>query len=266
MRFAGQGVVGTGESLMVERRMDGRTRFAGQGVLVTGGASGIGLAAVRRFAAEGARVVVADLDGEAARAAAEPLGGRGVACDVGDPAQLDALVAGAGPLDVVFGNAGLLRTAPLESLTLAEFEAHLRVNLTANLLLAQRAAPVLRARGGGAIVFTASLGGLRGTAGSAAYNASKGGLVNLTRSLADELAPHGIRVNCLCPGWIDTAFNDPFWSHAGAGERERIAASIPLGRQGTPDDVAPAALFLASAEAGYITGQTLVIDGGVQAT
>jgi 3-oxoacyl-[acyl-carrier protein] reductase len=100
---------------------------------------------------------------------------------------------------------------------------------------------VLGARGGGALVFTASLGGLRGSAGSASYNASKGGLVNLTRSLADELAPQAIRVNCLCPGWIDTPFNDPFWSHADASERERVEAAIPLGRQGTPEDVAPAA-------------------------
>ncbi len=90
--------------------------------------------------------------------------------------------------------------------------------------------------------------------------------MNLTRSLADELGRDRIRVNCLCPGWIDTPFNDPFWAHAGTGERERIDASIPLGRQGTPEDVAPAALFLTSDDASYITGQTLVIDGGVQAT
>jgi 3-oxoacyl-[acyl-carrier protein] reductase len=166
----------------------------------------------------------------------------------------------------VLGNAGLLRTAPLAELGREDFERHLTINLTANLRLAQLAAPVLGARGGGALVFTASLGGLRGTAGSASYNASKGGLVNLTRSLADELAPQRIRVNCLCPGWIDTPFNDAFWNHAGPADRERIEASIPLGRQGTPDDVAPAAVFLASDGASYITGQTLIIDGGLMAT
>jgi 3-oxoacyl-[acyl-carrier protein] reductase len=248
------------------------TRFAGRSVLVTGGASGIGRSAALAFAAEGAAVTVGDLDEDGARETAALAGerARGVRCDVTDPEQLDALVGAArelgGGLDAVFGNAGLLRTRPLAELGLGEFEAHLRVNLTANLLLAQRAAPALRERGGGAIVFNASLGGLRGTAGSASYNASKGGLVNLTRSLADELGPDRIRVNCLCPGWIDTPFNEPFWAHAGEGERERVDASIPLGRQGTPEDVAPAALFLTSDDASYITGQTLVIDGGVQAT
>ncbi len=249
----------------------GTRRFAGRSVVITGGASGIGRAAALRFAAEGAEVTVGDLSIERARetvAVIEAAGGRGVAvrCDVARPDDLDGLLAAAGEVDVVFGNAGLLRTSPLDELSIEDFEAHLRINLTANLLLAQRAAPLLRRRGRGAIVFTASLGGVRGSAGNAAYNASKGGLVNLTRSLADELAPDGIRVNCLAPGWIDTPFNAPFWTHAGAAARTRIESSIPLGRQGTPEDVAPAALFLASDDAGYITGQTLIIDGGLRAT
>jgi 3-oxoacyl-[acyl-carrier protein] reductase len=243
-------------------------------VLVTGGASGIGRAAALAFAADGAHVVIGDvaeeLAAETVRLVEEAGGSASLQrCDVTSDADLAALVqaaSAAGDLQAVLGNAGLLRTAPLADLAVEEFERHLAINLTANLRLTQLAAPVLGARGGGAIVFTASLGGLRGSAGSASYNASKGGLVNLTRSLADELAPLGIRVNCLCPGWIDTPFNEPFWQHADPAERDRIEGSIPLGRQGTPEDVAPAAVFLASDGASYITGQTLIIDGGLMAT
>jgi 3-oxoacyl-[acyl-carrier protein] reductase len=243
-------------------------------VLVTGGASGIGRAAALAFAADGAHVVIGDVAEELAAQTAglvEEAGGSASVqrCDVTSDADLAALVGAAstaGDLQAVLGNAGLLRTAPLAELAREEFERHLAINLTANLRLTQLAAPALGARGGGAIVFTASLGGLRGSAGSASYNASKGGLVNLTRSLADELAPLGIRVNCLCPGWIDTPFNEPFWQHADPAERDRIEQAIPLGRQGTPEDVAPAAVFLASDGASYITGQTLIIDGGLMAT
>ncbi len=162
--------------------------------------------------------MIGDTDGQGAVAAAAVSGGRGRRCDVSRDEDLATLIDTAqesfGGIDIVFGNAGILQTASLSGLTRAAFERHLAVNLTGNLMLTKVAAPTLRRRGGGAIIFTASVGGLRGSAGSAAYNASKGGLVNLTRSLADELGPHGIRVNCLCPGWVDTPFNDPFWAHA----------------------------------------------------
>jgi len=242
-------------------------------VLITGGASGIGRACALAFAADGTSVVIGDLDEARAQETVglvRAAGGRAHAqrCDVTRAEDLERLVAAAqaaGELQAVLGNAGLLRTASLDALTVEDFERHLAVNLTANLVLAKLAAPVLAPRGDGAIVFTASLGGLRGSAGSMSYNAAKGGLVNLTRSLADELAP-ATRVNCLCPGWIDTPFNDPFWDHASAAERARIEASIPLGRQGRPEDVAPAAVFLAGDGARYITGQALIIDGGLMAT
>jgi NAD(P)-dependent dehydrogenase (short-subunit alcohol dehydrogenase family) len=248
---------------------------AGSVVLITGAASGIGRACAVEFARAGAAVLIGDIDENGAAETVdlvETAGGRAVfrRCDVSQAGEIEALVETAeeelGGLDTVFGNAGLLRTAPLTELSLETFEQHLAINLTANFLLAKFAAPVLRRRGGGSLTFTASVGGLRGSGGSAAYNASKGGLVNLTRSLADELGPDGIRVNCICPGWVDTPFNDPYWAHAGAGATEEVLRRIPLRRQATPEEIVPTVVFLASDGARYVTGHALVIDGGVFAT
>lgn len=251
------------------------TGLEGKVVLITGAATGIGRASALLFAREGARVAIGDIDGAGAAdtvSAIEAGGGEAVAlrCDVGREEDLAALVAAAGDeygrLDVVFGNAGLLRTSPLDDLPTELFERHLRLNLTANFLLAKLAVPAMRRQGGGAIVFTASAGGLRGTRGSVSYNASKGGVVNMTRALADELAPDGIRVNCICPGWVDTPFNRPFWEHAGEGAEAEVVRGIPLGRQCTPEEVAPSVVFLSGSGASYITGHALVIDGGMMAT
>jgi dihydroanticapsin dehydrogenase len=250
------------------------TGLSGKAVVITGAATGIGRASALLFAREGVSVVIGDIDEGGAADTVEAIrseGGRATArrCDVGREEDLAALVAAAedeyGRLDVVFGNAGLLRTSPLEELPTDLFERHLRLNLTANFLLAKHAAPAMRRQGGGSIVFTASAGGLRGTRGSVSYNASKGGLVNMTRSLADELAPD-IRVNCICPGWVDTPFNDPFWSQVGEGAEEEVVRGIPLGRQCSPEEVAPSVVFLAGSGASYITGHALVIDGGMMAT
>lgn len=247
----------------------------GKVALITGAASGIGRAAAALLSREGASVVIGDINVEGATETVRAIEAEGGAalfrrCDVGEEEDIVSLVSTAeaeyGGLDVVFGNAGLLRTSALQDLSVELFERHLRLNLTANFLLAKHAVPVMRRRGGGSIIFMASAGGLRGSRGSVAYNASKGGLVNMARGLADELAPGNIRVNSLCPGWVDTPFNEPFWDHAGEGAEEEVLKGVPLGRQSTPEEVAPAVVFLAGRGSSYITGQALVVDGGMMAT
>lgn len=240
-------------------------------VLVAGGSTGIGRAAVRAFRARGDTVLLADLDGQGAqRVADEPGEGRAAAltCDLGTlegpAAAVAAAVALGGGLDVVLANAGLLHAAPLAEWTAEDWDRSLAVNLRGPFLLAQAAAPHLARSDVASLLFTASTGAFRGHAGMPAYAASKAGLVNLARALADELGPHGVRVNCLCPGWVDTPFNDPHWGHQAdpAAARARLEASIPLRRQARPEDVVGLILFLASPASGYITGESVVIDGG----
>ncbi len=243
-------------------------------VLVAGGASGIGRAVVRAFRARGDSVLVADLDGDgAARTAAEDLPGPAAACagDLTDPAAAPAAVAAAvelgGGLDVLFANAGLLLARPLPEWTVQDWDRTLALNLRAPFLLTQAALPHLRRSATPRVVVTSSTGGLRGHAGMPAYHASKAGLINLVRALADELGPEGITVNAVCPGWIDTPFNDAYWGHQHdrATALAALEASIPLRRQGTPEDVVGSVLFLASPGAGYVTGQAIVVDGGSSA-
>jgi NAD(P)-dependent dehydrogenase (short-subunit alcohol dehydrogenase family) len=248
-------------------------------VLVAGGATGIGAAVVRAFRAGGHHVLLADRnEAGAALVAAEaaPGGAAAMACDLARPeAARDAVaaaVAAWGGLDVVFANAAVLVAKPLADWTADEWDHSLAVNLRAPFLLAQAAAPHLvrsaRERRGGRFIATASTGALRGHAGMPAYHASKAGLVNLVRALADELGPMGVTVNAVAPGWIETPFNDAFWSHQAdpASARAKLDASLPLRRQGTPEDVAGTVLFLAGPAAAYITGETIVVDGGYAAT
>lgn len=243
-------------------------------VLVVGGATGIGRAAVRAFRTSGATVVVADrnvADGRAA--AAEPLPGRGaflevdIADDGAAAALVDDAVALADGLDTLFVTAGVIASAPLGEWTPALWGRSLAVNLSAPFFLAQAAAPHLLRSSNASVILTSSTGALRGHAGMPAYHATKAGIVGLVRSLADELSPAGVRVNALLPGWIDTPFNAPFWSFQtdpAAAERALVAA-IPARRQGTPEDVADVVLFLASPAARYVTGQSIVVDGGYSA-
>lgn len=243
-------------------------------VLVAGGATGIGAAVVRAFRTRGDKVLLADRNLTAAElVCAEDLPGpaRAFGCDLADPAAATAAVQasvehGEG-LDVVFANAAVLLARPLAEWTVQDWDLSMAVNLRAPFLLAQAAAPHLARSGSGRIIVTSSTGGLRGHAGMPAYHASKAGLLNLVRALADELGPQRITVNAVTPGWIDTPFNDEFWGHQGDADAARRAldASLPLRRQGTPDDVVGAVLFLAGESAAYITGQSIVVDGGYSA-
>jgi meso-butanediol dehydrogenase / (S,S)-butanediol dehydrogenase / diacetyl reductase len=249
-------------------------RFPGKVVAVTGGAHGIGRAAALRFASEGANVAVLDVrDGEGEEVAAEcgRAGGTGryYNCDVTDPGAVAAAVqrvaADLKTIDVLHANAGRLRAGTVLETDLDEWSRILSVNVTGMYLVVREIVPVMRA-GGGAIVTTGSISGLFGEPALTAYTASKAAVVNMTRSLAIDLAPAGIRVNCVCPGWVDTGFNDPQFEHDQMTDEDikaLIDRTVPLRRQGEPEEMAAAVAFLASSDASYITGQTLVVDGGL---
>jgi len=232
--------------------------------IVTGGASGIGAATCRRFVEEGAGVAVLDIDGERARAVAEPLGAMVVEADVADPEAMATAVMTAadalGGLTCLVNNAGTGNVMPLADYPDAEWDRLLDVNLRGTFHGLRAALPLLRAAGGtGCVVNVASVSGLRPTRGEAPYSAAKAAVVSLTRSAALEYAPE-VRVNAVAPGFIDTpltafAVAEPVYA-------DPIAAGTPLGRIGTPDEVADVIVFLCSPLARYVTGETVVVDGG----
>ena len=247
-------------------------------VLVTGGATGIGKASVAAFRAQGWAVMLADIAAEAGAetiAETNTIPGAGPArlhlCDLAQPEApaeaVAATVAAFGALDSLFANAAVLHSAPLAEWTAEAWAHSLAVNLTAPFMMVQAAAPHLAKSKNASVILTASTGALRGHAGMPAYHATKAGLLGLARALADELGPQGIRVNCLLPGWIDTPFNKPFWDSQFEPEQasERLSSTLPLRRQGLPDDVSGVVTFLASPAARYITGTQVVVDGGYSA-
>lgn len=240
--------------------------------MVTGAASGIGRVSAERFAAEGARVVVADLDAEGAEEVAAGIAKGGgeathVRCDVSRAddarAMVEAAVERYGGLDVLFNNAGYTNPPhPFGETTEEELDRSLSVNVKGVFLCSQAAVPAMRGRGG-SIIVTASVMGIRTRPGFTAYASSKAAAIHLARTLAVELAGENIRVNCLAPVATDTPMLNTFIGDRDPEEgRAAFISTIPLGRLAAPSDVASAALYLASDEAAYITGAVLPVDGG----
>jgi NAD(P)-dependent dehydrogenase (short-subunit alcohol dehydrogenase family) len=241
-----------------------------QVALLTGGASGIGRATAQLFAREGAKVVVSDIndaDGQAVVDGIKAEGGDAlyVHADVGQMADVEALVRAThehyGRLDVLFSNAFAQRRGDAVEITEADWDFVLAVDLKATWMLAHHAIPIMQQQGGGVIVITGSVHALRGYKGYAAYQAAKGGLLSLTRSLATDFAP-AIRVNTILPGAIVTGA----WTNVTEEQMVRVGDMCPMKRNATPEEVAPVALFLASSMSSFMTGTSVVVDGGLTAT
>jgi 3-oxoacyl-[acyl-carrier protein] reductase len=238
--------------------------------IVTGAASGFGAEIARQFAAEGAAVVLADLNEEGANRVAAECGDRALAlrCDVSLKADVEALVEAArerfGRVDIVVNNAGWThRNRPMLEVDEASFDKIFAVNVKSIYLMAQAVLPLMRAQKSGVILNIGSTAGLRPRPGLTWYNASKGAVNLLSKSMAVELAPDGIRVNAICPVMGETGMLEAFMGMPDTPEnRAKFIATIPLGRLSRPDDIARAAVFLASDDAGFITGVEFPVDGG----
>ena len=236
-------------------------RLSGKIAIVTGAASGIGKASVELFRSEGATVVGADM-GE----------GADVRVDAGDEEQVRDLVNRVardhGGIDIFFANAGISGGfATISEQSAADWAEILRVNLIGPFLAVKDAAPLIADRGGGSIICTASVAGLRSGAGGAAYSASKAGVINLVQTAAQQLSGSGVRVNAICPGLIETGMTKPMYDLARAsGKEQRIGELNPLKRGGEPVEIAQAALFLASDESSYVNGAAMVVDGGLSSS
>jgi NAD(P)-dependent dehydrogenase (short-subunit alcohol dehydrogenase family) len=239
--------------------------LSGRVCIVTGAAQGIGEACVRRFAREGAKVVVTDIADEHGQALAQELGGLYLHCDVGDKAQVDAAVAQVmhthGRIDVLVNNAGIFRAADFLDVTEADYDAVLRVNLKGSFLMGQAVAREMAKAGNGAIVNMSSVNAVLTIPNISTYNLSKGGVNQLTRVMALALADKGIRVNAVAPGTIATELATKAVLTS-EDARRRIMSRTPLKRLGEPAEVADVVAFLASDAASYVTGEIVVVDCG----
>ena len=235
--------------------------------IVTGGASGFGEGIVRRFAREGAKVVIADLNGEAANRLARAIGGLAVRADISRGAEVQALVETVaktfGDIDILVNNAGIGHMPqPLDTLPEDVFDRIVAINAKSVFLTAREIVPAMKARKRGAILNIASTGGVSPRPNLTWYNASKGWMITATRAMAVELAPFGIRVNAINPVAGETPLLATFMGEDTPAIRAKFLASIPIGRFSTPEDIAAAACFLCSDEASMITGVALEVDGG----
>ncbi len=248
-------------------------QLSGKVAVVTGGGSGIGAAIARRFAAQGAQVVVTGRRREPLEDIATEIGGLAVPGDAADPAHaveaVESTVAAFGGIDVVVANAGIDRPGSVVEVTDADWHRTIDVNLTGPLMLLRSAIPVMLDRGRGSVVLVSSVNGLANAPRAVAYDASKAGLISLARSIAVDFGPRGIRANAVCPGWVVTPMADDDMDAMAAArgisrdDAYRLAsASVPLRRPASPEEIAACCLFLASDQSSFVTGTALIADGG----
>ena len=242
-------------------------RLKDKRAIVTGAGSGFGAGIARKFAAEGALVLLADINHEAAEAQAREIGGRAAHVDVSDGGSMARMVAEAraamGEIDILVNNAGVTHMpAPMEEIEEAEFDRVFAVNCKSVYLAARAVVPLMKARGSGVILNIASTAAVSPRPNLNWYNASKGWMTTATRAMAIELAPHGIRVNAVNPVAGDTPLLGSFMGEDTPEQRAQFLATIPLGRFSTPEDIAGAACYLCSDEASLVTGVCMEVDGG----